>query len=75
MPGYTDYYVLKEQEEHIKRLEAIQESLKDNALKWMPGVVYGWDFAKGEMPDWNEEEVPTKEYLESVEIQRDMREI
>lgn len=44
-------------------------------MKWHPQMIYGWDHSKGEMPNWNDEETPTEDYLEAVELYRELREI
>jgi hypothetical protein len=66
--GHANYYHLKEVEPIIDKINQIGQSLEGKAQKWHTHMDIGTDRSK--VPPPNDDEVPTEEYLEAVELQR-----
>lgn len=64
-----------EQEKIIDELKEIGQKLDGKAMKWNPQLEFGHDYSKGEIEGWNDDEKPTQDYIDSVELDRQLREI
>lgn len=68
--GYSHYYEFVAQEKLHNELKAINAKLKGKAIKWHPESTYGHDYNKGEVEGWDDNEIPTQDYIDAVEIER-----
>ena len=64
------YYQLKEQQPILDKIHELGQGLEGKALKWHTHMKFDENSKDGILPDWNEDEMPTEEYLEAVELER-----